>query len=745
MPLSSTHRSQAGAVAARTLLALFVIFGLVVFFLPTSPLGSQGANAQTSPTPSSTGPRIAFINPSGATANAAGSGPGREVSSMNDDGNGYHLVAWVANMPSGATAEFKYSASGSTDETPIGFGTLRGTDTFDIFWNQIPADGAYNVKVILYSNNVQAATDTEAVVVNNADSTAGAGGLPASENRGETVEITYPTQAGPWGAFRKPGTNNAYAGVVDVAASTGSNNIRAYYTTTAPGNDPTWVRCSSPEAGETLANSADGVRCTLASGVNPTSVTAIAAATGDANQSFPADCQPPGATGSPCGEGEDSGDAHRAFGYVQVPGTVTLAPATQRVDDDAAVADTQYPCTSNITVTVLDQAARKVAGANVDVHAAGPTDSLYFSTTPAGSHQPPDRNNHATENSVNCESTTYPRPFNTTSGQGQGEHEVPGEGDIKHIETTATGTNDAGSFVFKLNNRTATPTPVSGVTQITAYYDRDDDDALCAQEPQVDGSVGWGTDAGTPTGTADETATCVEPTPTPTGSSSASPSSSSTARPSNTATGSASPSGSATPGSSRSITLVADKDKVNSGASVTLSGSIVSSNSSCEDNEFVRINRRVHGTTSFEPLTSANTNADGSYSVTVVAQASADYQAVATAHDNCAETTSSEATVLAKVAVSIRVSEFRPSRGDRIQITGKVTPNHSGTKVTLQRKKGGSWVKVARDGLNDRSAYKFVVTADWRSDRLFRVRWVSSDSDHETGTSQKVKITVRAS
>ena len=711
------------------IVSIFVIFALLVMLLPG---GTFDGIAQAQPSPSPSGPRIQFLNPSGTTDDAATAGPGREVSTKSDNSDAnYHLVAWVNQVPSNPTVEFKLQ-SGTTEST-ISTGTLRGTDTFDAPWNASSlSDGNYTVKAILYSNGVEVARDEEAVEVNNADSTRQqVTMLPTGEDTGETVEIVYPTNAGPWGAFRKSGSNDPYVGVVDVTTSNGTTEVRAFYTTSAPGTEPVWTRCSAPDAGEAVADAGNGVRCTLAVGTNPTSVTAISAAAGDVNQEFPGDCTPT----DDCGEGEDSGDAHRAFGYVQTPTTVSVAPATQRKDDTpASPAGNQYPCSDVITATVLDQNARKVASANVDVHAALPTDNLHFDSSNSAestNHQPPNSGGHTTENTVDCESTATPKAFNTTAGEAQGEHEVIGEGDVKHIEAAATGTDDAGQFKTRLLNRNET---ITGTTQFTAFYDRDDDDRYCSAEPAGHGSIGWGADPITPTGVPSETGTCPEPSPT--GSTTASPSGSPTA--SRSATGS--PTGSPTPGTSRTVTLAASDAKVRSGANVTLNGQVFSSAASCEDGEFIRIRRRVHGTDTFSDFGSATTDTEGIYETTIKAKVSADYLAVATAHDNCAEATSESVTVLAQVKVSIKVNDFTPERGTNIVFKGKVTPNHKGTKVTLQRKKGGRWVKVAKDELNGRSRYVITIEADWAKARRFRVKWPGADSDHESGKSQVVKV-----
>jgi hypothetical protein len=331
---------------------------------------------------------------------------------------------------------------------------------------------------------------------------------------------------------------------------------------------------------------------------------------------------------------------------------------------------------------------------------------------------------------VNCEDAAGQKALNSTATEAQGEHEVAGEGDLKHIESDAAGTEDSGSFRFRLYNRSDT---ITGTTQFTAFFDRDDDDRFCSAEPSGNGSIGWASDPAAPSGLPSETATCPEPMATPTSSPSPSPT------PTRTAT--ASPTPTSTVGASRTVTLSASEANVDAGDQVTLNGQVFSSNASCEDTEFVRIRRRVHGTDAFADFSSTTTNADGFYELEITANSSADYMAVAPAHDSCAEGTSQAVTVLAKVKVSISVRDFSPERGAAVVFKGRVTPNHSGTKVVLQRKKGGRWVKVARDALNGKSRYRIEIDADWKRARRFRVKWAEADSDHESGISQVVKVT----
>lgn len=708
---------------ARIAIALFCTFGLAVMVIPGG-VSLDWAFAQQSPSPGATGPRIQFLNPSGTTGSE---GPGTEISAKNDGTNTtYHLVAWVQSVPANATVEFKYQR-GSDPDVTIGTGTLRGNDTFDLEWNVgTLADGNYTLKAILFSGGQEVSRDEEDVEVNNSSDT---GEVRSEEDQGATVEMTYPTIAGTFGMFRKPGTNNPFAGVIDVSISTDTTSVRAYYTTAAPGSEPDWVECATG-ASETAAQAANGVRCTLEAGVSPGSVTAVATAVNNPQQN---NIVPPIPDNGP-----DSGDAHRATGYVQVASSVTITGSGQQHNDaDAEAANNQFPCSDAITATVFDQSSRKVAGANVDVHASGPTDNLFFddsSGANSSANQAPNSNHAATEAAVNCEDTGTPKEFGDSE---QGDHEVAGEGDSKHIEATAAGTNDAGAFVFQLYNRSET---ITGGTQFTAYYDRDDDDRLCSEEPAGNGSIGWGVAAPSPTGMPAETTTCPEPAPT------ASPTATGSPTGSPTATGSptGSPSPAQTPTQSRTITLTSSKGKVVAGRTVTLSGTIFSSDNSCTDNEFVRIRRRIHGTNTFQDFKTATTGSDGGYQASAKIRKSADYRALAPAHDQCQDATSDPTSVLAKVKVSISVSDTTPARGTTIAIRGGVSPKHRGTKVILQRRKGRRWVRVAADTLNGRSRYAFSVDATWRRARAFRVRWKSQDDDHRANKSKVVRVRTHA-
>lgn len=439
---------QAAAVAGSVLTALIAV---------------TVARAQTTPT-------IEFLNPSGHS---------NVLSDKQDADTAYHLVAWASSVPAGAVVEFEIQGA-SGPAMSIGSAARAGaSDTFELLWS-IPdalAEGAYTLRAILYGDTGSGFQEVDRaeqqVVVNHSDSVID----PAAE----TVEMPYPANGGELGLYAPVG--GPHNAVLSVTPSAGARFVEAFYTLSAPGSQPQWVAC----ARETVSAASDGLRCTLAGGVTPASITAVAVAVNDTPALLPFD---PMFT--------DSGDAHRVTPYDQVPSSLTLAPATQRVE---AGSDGTFACSADIVATVRDQRGRLIAGVNVDAHAEGPDDQLAFDTPETGaSNQAPNDNHAASEPAWDCETGRFGAP--------QGEHNQPVAPDTKHTESVA-GTDDAGQFSFRLHSAAA------GATQVTVWADDDGDDRRCASEASGATSIGWGQDAPTPLSLPAEVSTCPRPTPTP--------------------------------------------------------------------------------------------------------------------------------------------------------------------------------------------------------------------------------------
>lgn len=704
---------------------LIILAGLLVMVLALQGLASvKPGGFEAFAQATSTGPAIKIINPDENTSAI--------ISNKNDGTDAaYHLAAWVASVPSNAQVEFKWDpdADGAQEVsiacTETGnFARFVSPDTFECHWNLagVEADTG-TVRAILYSGTTAVSTDEEPGEV---------------DTSGETVEILYPAMGGVMGFYTRQG--GATSGMIDYRSSAdsdpadpdpdednGTTDVVAYYSTARPGQEPAWIQCG---AEETTPGSQDSVRCDLTDDDGDTTaneddsaseVTAVAVVPNDTTPGQVPDA--PAGTPPPLGPTVLVGaaDAHRTFGYEQDPTTVTLDPQTQQKNPGQ--------CSDVIKATVLDQATspRRIVGANVDVHATGPTDSLAFDDSGDNSSEHKAPEGHPEEAARDCEDTEPP----VATGGTQGDHEVIGPGDIKHIESADDsddafgGTDENGQFKFQLFS------PDAGATQIRAWADEDFNDQYCSAEASGVASIGWGSAAPSPVGTSAEQTSC--PRPGSTTSPTATPTSTATASPTGTAT-------STGPTTSRTITLASDKNKIPAGRQFTLSGNLLSSDSSCADsNEFIQIQRRIHGTTQYENLFATAPNDQGRFSVTTRGRKSADYIAVAPAHDNCQQATSGEVTVLVKVIVQILPSDKTPAKGDRIRIKSSVRPQHDGTKLLLQRKKGRRWVTIDRTTLNKRSIGNFTVRASFNS-RTFRTKWKSQHADHETGTSKAVRI-----
>ena len=702
-------------MSARRVLAVLV--GLLVTILALQGIasvkpGGFEAFAQTTPTPGA--PTIEILNPDETTSD--------EISAKGDTvDNAYHLVAWVSSVPTGASVQFKYVPEDTGRETTIicqetGNESARqvGADTFECHWNLTGvSDGAGTVRAILFSGTTSVAQDEEPVTV---DST------------GQTVEIVYPVNGGEVGFYTRAG--GLSSAMIDVRTSgpgtptddEGTQQVDVYYSTSRPGAEPAFILCGNSE---TTGGTQDSIRCDLAENDpdtaadendDPSEVTAIAAVPIDTDEGPPIPTNPLGA------DDIDAADAHRATGYEQDPGSVLITPQTQQKNAGQ--------CSDVITAEVLDTKGRRVVGANVDVHAQGPTDNLSFDDSDASDgstseSKPPE--GHTLEPAINCESTATPPPFD---GE-QGDHDRI-DADVKHIESIEDGTNEDGRFTFRLYS------PNAGSTQYTAWADEDNTHQFCSGEASGNGSIGWSSSAPSPTGIPAEQTSCPKPSPgttaTPGATASPTATSTATAAPTNTAT-------STGPSTSRTVTMSVDDSSVLAGRNVTFSGQVLSGDQSCTDNEFVQIRRRIHGTSTFRDLFFTATDDQGRFSVTKRTKFSADYIGVATAHDNCQEATSGEVTVEVKVKIQILPSDKNPQRGETIRIKSSVRPSHDKTKMILQRKKGRGWVKVATTRLNNRSIGNFFIKANFNS-RTFRTKWRSPHADHAGNVSTR-SVTIK--
>lgn len=398
-------------------------------------------------------PAIAILNPSPYTAT--------QIPEISDKGGlPVHFVAWVQDVPLEPLVEFEIKAVQSSlpGQNVATVDAQRvGTDTWEGFFF-IPdnfAEGSYTVDARLYSQLDQVAEDQQVVTVNQSDT------IPPAA--AETVEMIQPDNGGPLGFFTPLG--KATNAVINATVSSGTRQVRALYTTSAPGTEPAWTPCGS---GAPNANLFVAVRCTLKDGDNSAQVNAVAAVANTTPRPAPPD---PAA--------DDAGDAHRIVSYTQTPASIAIDPegSTQKSGECQV-----------LTAFLFDQLSRVIAGANIDVHAEGPNDQLTFATDDiAGGelantddYKAPDQGHVSEEPTIRCSDEAG-------SGSEQGVHRIIGTADRQHIESVA-GTNNDGSFIFALHSGSP------GTTSVTAFADVNDDDSQSLSEASGAAGIGWDQD-----------------------------------------------------------------------------------------------------------------------------------------------------------------------------------------------------------------------------------------------------------
>ena len=557
------ERLIARSVLQQRLLVFVAIIGLSAIAFPAT---SRGA---VEPVPS-----IEFLNPS-SFAEAGDAGiivSDRQPGRPNAGKATYRLSAWTRNAPANAGVEFELLAGGVSLDTFDGVRKV-GSDTFEYRWNisdTLP-DGPYTVRATLFaSNNAVDSVDQAVTITRLADR--------AELVYPNTEESSFPSD-GTFGTYRPlaaelPGEGSAQrekpVGNIDANhtkgtdVSGGTTRVRAFYTISKPGTKPNWIVCGTEATpGHPTLDSAanDGVRCTLKEASHQLNVTAVAVL---ANSS-------PG-TYDPVANA--AGDATRVLkSYAQVPTKFDVPTGDGGI---AAATNDGFECFTVLT-ELSDQVGREIVGANIDVHATGPSDKLRFDTG-LGSEAPAkqaDRNHQLQEPAYNC--------LATAGGDTQSEHQVLGGPDMKHIESDADGTDDSGRWGFRFKVADGQVSTDRFTVNFTAYVDEGDDgcrvnnDELTGDELFRSGAVGLGVVPGA----------AASPTIVP-----------------------KQPCGAARP-SRRSLTLESSQAAVKRGGSVRFYGAI-SSVKSCKQSQIVNLQMRAPGG-KFRAIAAGRTADNGTY------------------------------------------------------------------------------------------------------------------------------------
>lgn len=554
-------------------------------------LALLAAAAPAASAPAAPPPTIEFLNPSsfalaadrGYVVSDQATDVGPECCAASD--GAFRFSAWVAGAPAESSVfftvvqgalDFELPAVRPSDSTP-------SSDTWEASWD-IPPDvlngPATATAYVVVDNEPIAQKSIEVTILRVSPGT----------------DLAYPQSGGPFGTFAPlaaavpeegPAERTNPAGTVDAlySGTADMSYVRTFYTTSAPGTEPVWHVCGTEPIGDTSNGEADnGVRCTAENPADAGRMTAVAAV---ANNS-------PGAYDDRFNQ---SGDAVRVVPYLQQPAALALDTPAQRVDKHAA--SERFFCSSTVTTTVLDQLGRVVPGANVDAEAVGPTDALRFHTSSVlGGNVPPDRGAHSVETAFDCTGRAEVPPANARPGK-QGEHQIFGLPDVKHIESAA-GTSDRGTVGFRLYSS------APGLTNLNVWVDEADDgcaandDRYTTGEPAAAGSIGWGEDAGAPTpATPDAMTSCL---------------------PDERA--------------SRSVGIRVSDSSITAGSKVRFSGRVGAADDGCRAGQPVSLQARRPGRR-FRSVGRAVTTATGRYAFEVAARRTRDYRAIVPATSAC--------------------------------------------------------------------------------------------------------------
>jgi hypothetical protein len=553
-------------------------------------------------------PSIEFLNPSSfAMAGERGiilsdaapdSGPGADAT----EGR-YRFSAWVANAPVGSRVFF--AVQQRTIDIEIAASETSNTDsTWEADW-QIPAtilDGPATVNAYLVVGDEAIDTAVQPVTIMSTQ---------------ERAELAYPQSGGSFGTFAPlaselPASGGAARkkpiGIVDAPYWSGIDitYIRTFYTTSAPGTKPVWKVCGTEDVGDSSNSYADnGVRCQLTSAADQTVITAMATVANDSPDDYE-------------NRFNEAGDAVAlSSSYAQTPTNLSLVTnGLQRAELEPV--SEEFYCSTTEILLLEDQLGRQIAGANIDVHATGPSDALKFHThLVLASNVAPDRGPHTIEEAFDCTGQKFQgatSPPSNAAPWEQGEHSRFGLPDRKHIESAATGTNDIGRFSFALHS------PVKGTTNWTAWLDETDDgcqtndDAFTEGEFFVNGAIGWAEDPGDPTSEPyDVFVPCTGTTPTPDPTPTDDPGTD--------------------PDGSRTVSLrMTNSPSI--GERAEFEGRIIAARAACERDQKVVLKIR-RPNSKYWTVTQTRTDASGRFSLFGKARVPRDYRAVAPGSSSC--------------------------------------------------------------------------------------------------------------
>ena len=185
----------------------------------------------------------------------------------------------------------------------------------------------------------------------------------------------------------------------------------------------------------------------------------------------------------------------------------------------------------------------------------------------------------------------------------------------------------------------------------------------------------------------------------------------------------------------QTLTMGASATTVKFGGTVTLSGKLAGGKF---DGKNVTVRQDPFPVDSFANAGSATTNATGDWLFAVKPTANTRYQARSGKADSPA------VDVMVRPAISLKLSDRTPKRGQRVSFSGTLCPEHDGVAIALQRRTAKGWRTVAKPVLADvpgATCSSYARSMRVRRNGRYRASFLG-DADHVAGHSRARRATV---
>jgi hypothetical protein len=185
----------------------------------------------------------------------------------------------------------------------------------------------------------------------------------------------------------------------------------------------------------------------------------------------------------------------------------------------------------------------------------------------------------------------------------------------------------------------------------------------------------------------------------------------------------------------QTLTISASATTVKFGGTVTLSGKLAGGKF---DGRSVTVREDPFPVGSFANAGNATTNATGDWSLALKPALNTRYQARSGKAD------SPPVDVMVRPAITLKLSDRTPKRGQRVSFSGTLCPEHDGVAIALQRRAATGWRTVASPVLQDVagttcSSYSHRLRV--RRNGAYRARFLG-DADHVAGSSRARRASV---